>query len=64
MNIRKKKIATIKVICPQCGNNSCNGHFGCELCPDVYAWVELQYADHNYPKTKEEIEIFNKRELL
>jgi hypothetical protein len=47
------------IICPQCGNNSCNGHFGCSLCKLVYEYQEISYNSGKYPKTKEEIEQYN-----
>jgi hypothetical protein len=52
------------VICPQCGNNSCNGHYGCELCKDVQQWIYKSYDEQTWPTTKEEMERQNKIDLL
>jgi hypothetical protein len=52
------------VLCPQCGNNSCNGHYGCDLCRDVQSWINQCYNEDHYPKTKEEVEEYNKSDLL
>lgn len=48
------------VICPKCGNNSCNGHYGCDLCREVQDFIDGEFDLGKYPKSKEEIENYNK----
>lgn len=48
------------IFCPQCGNNSCNGTYGCDLCEKVYDYQERCWKEDNYPKSKEELEKYNK----
>jgi hypothetical protein len=49
------------IICPQCGNNSCNGTYGCELCKQVYDYQDKCYTNDEYPKSKDELEKYNNK---
>lgn len=47
------------VICPQCGNNCCNGHEECELCKKVYEFEYDHWNRGDYPKMEEEVKLYN-----
>ena len=54
------------IICPECGNNSCNGTYGinkngetCMTCPFVYGFQDGLYIQKLYPETKEDVDRIN-----
>lgn len=63
------------IVCPYCKNNTCNGCFGnsdgtiggknpdyeCPYCNLAYQYMQLCYKHGDYPKTKRQINSFNKK---
>jgi len=52
------------VICPQCGNNSCNGHAGCALCEEIFEWEHEQHEKKLVPDSKAKFKKYKKGLLL
>ena len=50
------------VICPQCGNNECNGHWGCDECKIISDWVEEQYKLKLAPEDEKHIKTIYPKE--
>jgi len=48
--------------CPQCGYNLCSGHYECEMCEKVQEEWDRLIDQGNYPKTEEEVEVYNNKE--
>lgn len=50
-------------ICPDCGNNACNGTYGetkdggyCQTCPDVYEYQRQAFKDKTAPLKEDLVE--------
>ena len=43
----------VAMICPECGNNCCNGMYGrdgkCPVCPEVYRMQHMAYEEGTKP---------------
>jgi hypothetical protein len=47
------------VICPQCGNNTCNGRCNCDLCKECFNFVDNSHKSNKYPHSEAEIDKYN-----
>lgn len=58
---------TACIICPKCGNNSCNGGYGevdgikCDVCSIAYQYERLAYETGAIPSTKNDIKWMNQK---
>lgn len=56
------------IICPKCGNNTCNGGYGevdgkpCEICSLAYQYEQLAIFSKRFPTTKELVSKYNQGE--
>ena len=54
------------IICPKCGNNTCNGGYGsingetCEVCGLAYQFEREATTYDDIPITEQDVEIINK----
>jgi hypothetical protein len=57
------------ISCPKCGNNSCNGTYGkvngiwCGTCQYIHGFEDAMIEMGNYPFTKKQMNITNKKLL-